>query len=229
MLLFRGLIGASFLLLTAGTTTDAQRAIVAMDYDQARTLLGTLDPHQPEAALQWAHYFMQLDDCEGALAFLPNELVSKREDASQLAAVAYGCTRSMAESLVVEDEKHHVVIRYQNGRRPIAHRNHRRDVAAAARYLDSRFARDVAAAPSRGHRLRPIHARRDDRPPLCVRAHDGHRRNRKIWAFGGCFAPRGQSWLRLSRHDRARTHARCIDQRLARHRASVAPRRHRQV
>ncbi len=92
----------------------AHQATLRLDVAEARELLATLPPEDPDVAAERAFLALYEGDCDGALEAL-GRAPSRRDDwAEHVAEVARGCARVTAGALVVEDEAHGIVFRFKD-------------------------------------------------------------------------------------------------------------------
>jgi hypothetical protein len=108
-------------------SADALRALQArtlvteLDVAGAEEILAEVDPNDPVAALERARARLWRKDCEGASAILGRPDLEGSKEAAPLVAVARGCLRAMAGTVLVEDEARGVSIRFQDDAdRPLA-------------------------------------------------------------------------------------------------------------
>lgn len=97
-----------------GALDEATDAITALDVARARTLLDKLDPADPPVALQRGRLALYEDDCDAALVELGRPGVDKLKPSKELVAVATGCARGGAGTLVVHDAAFGVRVRLQD-------------------------------------------------------------------------------------------------------------------
>jgi hypothetical protein len=93
--------------------TRARRAILGLELDRAASLL---EPAPDSAAIhvERARLALYRGDCDGAVATLERPELESEDALAELLGVSVGCRRSTAAALVVRDEAHGVVIRFQD-------------------------------------------------------------------------------------------------------------------
>jgi hypothetical protein len=95
----------------AARATDA---VIAGDYDRARTDLAKGDPSSPAIILAKAKLALYEEDCDLAAALLARGEAGQTEDGRVVADVARGCARVIASTVVERDEANGVVIRFHD-------------------------------------------------------------------------------------------------------------------
>jgi hypothetical protein len=92
----------------------ARELTLELDVAGARKLLEDADLADPKLAIERARLAVYEGDCDGAVALLARPDLAKTPEGGELAAVAQGCARAMAGTLVVRDDEHGVIVRLQD-------------------------------------------------------------------------------------------------------------------
>jgi hypothetical protein len=98
------------------TALAARRAIVDFDYVRAAQILG-VDRGADESldvAVERARLALYRGDCDAALRALQRPDLEDHADGAELVAVATGCARATAGTVMIRDEGHDVVVRLQD-------------------------------------------------------------------------------------------------------------------
>lgn len=106
--------GAQETLGGAIRAVEARVKITELDVAEAEKILEGADPADPLLAMERARARLWRQDCEGASAILARPDLESSKEAAPLIAVARGCLRAMAGTVVVEDEARGVVVRFQD-------------------------------------------------------------------------------------------------------------------
>ncbi len=93
---------------------EARVHVTELDVAEAEKVLDGADPADPQLALERARARLWRQDCEGASAILARPDLESSKEVAPLIAVARGCLRGMAGTVVVEDAEKGVVTRFQD-------------------------------------------------------------------------------------------------------------------
>lgn len=93
---------------------DARAATLELDMARAHAVLQGADLSDPRLALERARLAVYEGDCDAAVALLARSDLSSRPDGAELGAIAQGCARATAGTLVVFDEGRGVIVRLQD-------------------------------------------------------------------------------------------------------------------
>lgn len=93
---------------------DAEDAVVTMELDKAQGILAKLDANDPKVAFQLGMLAFYKGDCDEANKHLSPQKVQTLKGAEGLLEIVRGCVRATAGAVTVNDELHHVVVRFQD-------------------------------------------------------------------------------------------------------------------
>lgn len=93
---------------------EARALVTELDVAAAEEILAKVDPADPVLALERARARLWRMDCEGASAILGRPDLEGSKEAAPLVAVARGCLRGMAGTILVEDVEKGVLVRFQD-------------------------------------------------------------------------------------------------------------------
>jgi hypothetical protein len=92
----------------------AQRAIIELDLDEARSILEGSDPSDLALSLERARLALYAGDYDGAVAILSRSELSHSDAGAELLTIARGSARATAAAVVVRDEAAGVSVRLQD-------------------------------------------------------------------------------------------------------------------
>ncbi len=92
----------------------ARILVTELDVAEAEKVLEGADPADALLAVERARARLWRLDCEGASAILSRPDLEGSKESASLLAVARGCLRGMAGTVLVEDEERGVVVRFQD-------------------------------------------------------------------------------------------------------------------
>lgn len=93
---------------------EARNLVTELDVAAAEEILAKVDPADPALALERARARLWRMDCEGASAILARPDLEGSKEVAPIVAVARGCLRGMAGTVIALDEARGVMMRFQD-------------------------------------------------------------------------------------------------------------------